>query len=803
MAHSAQHVPETAPEEPSWVRPEPLRRNLETERIEKICDAIVLVLLVGVLVLTPIAFGGADQDLAPFSKTPFGTVLYYFNYIIVAAAVLMVLAWAVKMMLTERIVLARTPLDLPLLLFLAYAFVRALTCAAPTVALREVGWITAYVAIFYVAVNVLRTRRQQHIAVGAIVGAALLLTLVALALTLQPKARDFALTLERPSGYHGRLGASYICPNHFAGYLEMAIPLVLAFIMISKARLAHKIVAGALGLAMVIAIIFSMSRGGWISLTLGITFLLAAATTQKRINLLAWILPLIAIVVTVTAIIARDPRVRQRFAVVADKEDLSYGGRALAWKHTLDVVQRRPVFGTGPGTYRWAFTRAQPQGLRLDVRYTHNDYLHTLSDYGAVGLGLVLWAAGAFAYRGVRALRRAKKSSDLALAIGVMASAVAIAAHSFVDFNMRIPANLVTMLVLAAVLVAVRQYQLRRLAELVIFKRRGEVRLRTATKVAAIAAVSLASVAILIVNARKHEARIAYHRGRESDTTLVEPIGLKERVVNEVSQIESVTPKQLDAVVKAIAQLESPTAREIDQTIRQVARAKQLEPRQVDALITAASRARRLTLEDQDLIVTAYQKAIRLDHSNFEFHAALLNFYRWKGANSVLRKDVALEAFGRAIPYGKDAFRLNPLSARVAFNMGETYKWTYSILKADDPFGLVDKSAYKPLDFYEAQARRWYDTAIRLHPENGIYREGYGQFFEWAGELRSALVQYNKGLKIFADAPWHQAVFKKRIRRIEKKLRQLEPGPSTPDEAAPGDESNEATGDNATEPESK
>jgi O-antigen ligase len=786
MTNAPENLRQGPPEPAEPIRPEPLERDRRTERVERVCDAVILALLVGAVVLASIAFGGADQDLAPFSKAPFGTILYYFNYTIAAAAVLMVLVWGIKMLLTERLVLARTPIDIPLVLFLVYALVRALTCAAPTVAIREVGWLTAYAAIFYVTVNVLRTRRKQHLVVGAIVGTALVLSIVGLVLMLRLETRDLALTLQRPQQYHGRLGATYVCPNHFAGLLELTIPLVLATIMIGKARLVHKMLAGAAGLAMVTAFIFTMSRGAWISLALGIIFLLAAATLNKRIKLLAWLVPLVVIITIVAAIIASDPTVRHRFSIVFDEDDASYAGRALTWKHTLDVVRRHPLVGTGPGTYRWAFTRVQPPDLVLDVRYAHNDYLHTLSDYGLIGFGLVLWAVGSFAYRGVRALRRAKKSADLALATGVMASAVAIAGHSFVDFNMHIPANLVIMLVLAAVLIAVRQYQLRRMGELVLFKRTGTRRLPTAVKAAAITALVLAAAAILLVNGRKHAARIAHHRGREIDMTLARPVGLKDRVIDRVLALEEITPKQREPIVKALSMLDWPMMRDVEWRLRTTGREAKLEPEEIEALVRAGRAARNMTDEDQQQIVAAYRRAIRLDESNFEFHAALLNYFVYVGQNKLFNHQ-SLGELTRGLPYGLEAAGLNPLSATVAFNMAELYREMYDRLNREDLLNLIDETAYQPLDYYRDKAREWYEITAKLHPESGAYREGYGDFLALAGDLRAALGQYEQAVKVFGSMRRYETVFENgieqtklthdpfriHIRRIEGKIERI------------------------------
>jgi O-antigen ligase len=628
-----------------------------------------------------------------------------------------------------------------------------------------------------VAVNVLRTRRRQHVVLGAITGTALLLTLIGLVLMVRPSTRDLALTLQRPEQYHGRMGASYVCPNHYAGLLEMTLPLVLAAIMVSKARLPFKLLAGIAGLLLLVGLILSMSRGAWLSLVIGIGVLLALGTWQKRINLLAWLIPLIIIVAAVGAIVVNSRSVRERFGSLPDAQDKSYAARAIVWKHTLDVIKGHALFGTGPGTYRWAFKRVQPAGLEADVRYAHNDYLHTLSDYGLVGLGLVLWAVGAFAYRGVRALRRAKKSSDLALGIGVLAAATAIAAHSFVDFNMRIPANLVTMLVLGAALIAMRQYQLRRLGELVIFKRSDTRRLHAGVKIAAVAVLVLAAAAILVLNGRKHEARIAYHRGLELDMTRPQPMLYKERVRRAIVGARALTERHRDEILEELRKMDRPTPWEIEREVAGLISSLQLDKEEAAALDSAARHARDITAEQRGQIVAAYVRALRLDPENYEFDEALLGYHLYAGQNELLNHR-AVNELAQALPYGRRAVALNPLSAEAAFETAETCRHMFDRLTREDRLNLIDRSAYKPVDWYEDQARHWYQAAIGLYPENGVYREGYGKFLMLAGDLRSARAQFEKGVEIFVDKPWFQEPFKRKLEQIEQRLRRERLTPS-------------------------
>ncbi len=75
----------------------------------------------------------------------------------------------------------------------------------------------------------------------------------------------------------------------------------------------------------------------------------------------------------------------------------------------------------------------------------HNDYLQALVELGIVGsalLGLVLFWILAEIFKGVFKLR---DEASRYILIGCAGSFVAILLHSFVDFNMYVPANAMTL----------------------------------------------------------------------------------------------------------------------------------------------------------------------------------------------------------------------------------------------------------------------------------------------------------------------------------------------------------------------
>jgi O-antigen ligase len=101
---------------------------------------------------------------------------------------------------------------------------------------------------------------------------------------------------------------------------------------------------------------------------------------------------------------------------------------------------RFPVLGSGLGTFEHVFPAYQPADLGGTWDRAHNDYLQLFCDGGLIGAAL---AAG-FAACWLRPVLRAATAGPgprRGAAAGVLAAAVALAAHSTGDFCLQIPGN--------------------------------------------------------------------------------------------------------------------------------------------------------------------------------------------------------------------------------------------------------------------------------------------------------------------------------------------------------------------------
>jgi O-antigen ligase len=264
---------------------------------------------------------------------------------------------------------------------------------------------------------------------------------------------------------------TYINRNHFAGFLEMVLPLTVALALglARKLRLAAQrneakvrnlltaselfplILSNFLAVTIFIALIFSRSRMGIISALASLVAILSLAGSSlpsKRMRTAAaalFFLGVIGIVVWVGS----DPVVA-RFEVLGQEYSQTSQNRISIWRDTFNLIQRHPWFGTGLGTFSVAYTSVQTVFLNQLVDHAHCDYLEVVSELGLPGgillFGSVFWILG----RAVQRYRKMEDGFDAAVCLGCIGSITAILVHSLADFNLYIPANALVFVVTLA-----------------------------------------------------------------------------------------------------------------------------------------------------------------------------------------------------------------------------------------------------------------------------------------------------------------------------------------------------------------
>ncbi|MBF0424967.1 MAG: O-antigen ligase family protein [Magnetococcales bacterium] len=251
---------------------------------------------------------------------------------------------------------------------------------------------------------------------------------------------------------------TYINRNHFAGLLELTIPLgfglLLGWMRSSgiqgsfSEKLLHLAqnlssrygVVSSLLVLMFVALFLSQSRGGSLALVVSLLLVVALAHFRRRKSTRErrLILP-----VLIVSLIAGG---WMGLSLLTDRfkggtEILEQSGRVEVHRETTNMASHYPLFGTGSGTFRFVFPIYRTEKVQKFNDHAHNDFLEFMSEQGLLGFGLF---GAAFLSSWLTMARRYLRRRDpfaRGLLFAALTGTLSISLHSLVDFNLQIPAN--------------------------------------------------------------------------------------------------------------------------------------------------------------------------------------------------------------------------------------------------------------------------------------------------------------------------------------------------------------------------
>lgn len=341
-----------------------------------------------------------------------------------------------------------------LLPFLAYAAANVLwVTPMPWLGWRDwLGW-AQMILVFWVVLNDVRSRTARTVLFGALVAVACVAVGMA---CYQRFVKPDWLMLGRVQAdqFIGRASGSFGIPNSLAALLLLLIPPLAVLTLRRGATAVTRVLCGYLTLVFAFGLVLTISRGAWLALALVVAawpLLAARGSWRRRIGLAA--LATLAVVAVVGGLYFSMPKVRERFLMM--KADAGERTRPIMWRGAWRIFSEHPGWGGGAGSYNVRFEKFRPAHYQDEPLWAHNDYLNTLSDYGAVGFILFFGAGGVVAWRCLRerAPRRRDWLDDPTLAAALAAGAVAFGLQLFVDFHFKIPSLAMAFALVAAFIV--------------------------------------------------------------------------------------------------------------------------------------------------------------------------------------------------------------------------------------------------------------------------------------------------------------------------------------------------------------
>lgn len=251
----------------------------------------------------------------------------------------------------------------------------------------------------------------------------------------------------------------YVNHDHYAGLMEMLIPLSAGFAVALYRRHKMSAVTSFAILFAVASVLLSGSRAGLICLLLesGVfLFVLLSNDPRHARSMFVWVVGVLAI--AFAAFLWMDNgKVVQHLETVFEPSqvsDVSFTYRRQTAMDSLRLFRDHWQLGTGLGSFQYAFPRYQSLPGDAVWDHAHDDYVETLAETGIVGGLIVLSALIIWFHLAFRHLKERLKTSSGWIQFGAALGCCGLLLHSLFDFNLHIPANAVWFAACAALATA-------------------------------------------------------------------------------------------------------------------------------------------------------------------------------------------------------------------------------------------------------------------------------------------------------------------------------------------------------------
>jgi O-antigen ligase len=375
-----------------------------------------------------------------FSVLAHGVVEVWSESLLEIAAAILFVMWAFALFQDENRRIQWSALNWPLLGLLGIGLAQLLfhATAYPFLTRTELLKLAAYLILFFLAAQAFRERADLEKLAWFLVFFCFAVSLFGI---IQHFTSEGKIYWFRELTAGGDPFGPYVNRNHFAGFVELLLPVGLSLLVFRGLRRDVFPMAGLLTIVPLGALILSGSRGGIVSLAFEVGVLALLARSRRgpegpRIAAIAIVtLAAVALIVWMGA-----GKALERFQTTR-AGDVSLARRASMFRGTAHVFLDHPIKGSGLGTLVAVYPRYETGYDGRVVDHAHNDYIEILAETGFLG-GFCCLAFLWILFRDARKVFAAEQGHfSRALHAGAITAVSGLLLHSFVDFNLHIPSN--------------------------------------------------------------------------------------------------------------------------------------------------------------------------------------------------------------------------------------------------------------------------------------------------------------------------------------------------------------------------
>ena len=389
--------------------------------------AILLYGTFGVLMFGPLAFGAVEA---------------WSIFAVEISAVALTLLWFAKQWVDGELKLLWNPLFLPMsgfaILVIAQIVLRRSAYFHDTFSMALL--YGAYAMLCFLSSQaLLRSSQARRIAVIlSVYGFAI--AAFALVQGIAPNGKLYWLREPRLGGW---IYGPYVNHNHYAGLMELLVPIPL---VLSLTRLAHqkeRIAAGIAAAVMTGTVFLSGSRGGMLAMLVEFAVLAVVLLRHKKGSRAAIVAGVFAVVLIglLSWLGGKELVTRLSSISTETRSEISGGMRLSIDRDSIRMFRSRPVLGWGLGTFPVVYPEFRSFYTNFFVNEAHNDYLQLLTEMGLLGFATMVWFLIVLYRSALRKMGDWTSDMTSAVTLACTLAFTGILVHSLLDFNLQIPAN--------------------------------------------------------------------------------------------------------------------------------------------------------------------------------------------------------------------------------------------------------------------------------------------------------------------------------------------------------------------------
>lgn len=433
---------------------------------EYVPDRIIQGLIIVLLISVPIVFVKTIDDGFNVPKRALAQFLIFEMFLL----------WLLNMNLRRTLKIVKSPLYIPLFIFLGFESLSLLWAQNIYLSWELIGQNVAFGLLVLVVINVVGSERSlRRILTVAICTA----SFVAILGFFQYFEVNLFSLFEGAKYRWGRviMGSTIGHYNFLAAYLNLMIPSSLMMACLSKDR-KRKLLFGLMSLLLLFSLLVTRSRGAWLGCIGGsvVLFLgfLYAGKRRKKIRV-SGILPGLVLAVTFCLLLVAiglhmSSEIYVRHDGYTLKDWIKYFSastarravstfeintgsamqRRVIWGPTLSMIKNNIIIGVGRNNFQNSYPLYASDEYKKKLKVlthrgtkVHNEYLQIAAELGIAGLLAFLAFLYILLRTGIGSLRtyRARGGTQYLLGLGLLAGIVSVLIHSLVSHPLRMPAS--------------------------------------------------------------------------------------------------------------------------------------------------------------------------------------------------------------------------------------------------------------------------------------------------------------------------------------------------------------------------